>query len=481
MIDTLSPTRTGSDMAGGLGFGCYRVSQSDPVHDEAMRQALAHGVDMVDTSSNYSNGKSEMLVGTVLASIPEAKRPTVVTKLGYIQGDMLDLAKARASMGDELADVVKLSDSAWHCIHPDFLEEALSTSFERIGITPIDVVLLHNPEYYLQIAHQSGTSLDEARTEFYRRIELAFAWLERAVTDGRIKSYGISSNTFANATDAPDAVSLELCFACAERVGNSGHHFTTAQMPMNVVEHGAATTTNQAGGTSTTLERAVQLGVKVIVNRPLNAIVDSDLIRLVSHPMPSHIVHPDDVEQRIHALETIEHDLVNSIMAGGSLSERETQVAQEAFRIAGALCSAWTKFQGLPHWRDVRATYLDPRLEAAAMFADRAPDPAAVHSYLHDVEHVLIDIDVVYAAEENASLEELRQILADEFGMPIDTPLQHIAVQSLRCTPGVDHVLVGMRRPEYVEDILSVFELPEPTYHRATWQRVAEHLARLSQ
>lgn len=468
-------------MAAGLGFGCYRVSHTDPQHDQAMRQAFASGVDVVDTSSNYSNGNSELLVGTVLASIGAGPQPTVVTKFGYVQGNALDLAKAQTAMGMDIPDMVHISDSAWHCIHPNFLEQTLATSLERLGVERIDVVLLHNPEYYLQSAHQEGVDVIAARAEFDRRLTDAFSWLESEVANGTIGSYGISSNTFASNAEAPDSVSLERCVAIAESVGGTSHHFAYAQMPMNLIEHSAATNMNQSDGSATTLERAVQLGIKVMVNRPLNAIVDNDLIRLVSHPMPAHIVHPDDVEQRIHALETVEHDLVNAIMAGGSLSERETQLVQESFKIAGALCQAWSKFQGLPHWRDVRRAYLYPRLEAAELIAARAPDSDAVTAYLQDMQNVINDIDVIYASEENASLEEFRQVLADEFGMDMDTPLQHIAVQALRCTDGVDHVLVGMREPAYVDDVLCVLDMPETSYHRTTWHRVADHLARLSQ
>ncbi len=471
----------GTTMVGGLGFGCYRVSHTDLVHLEAMRWALAQGVARIDTSSNYGNGGSELLVGKVLASTSTEERPTVVTKYGYVQGNALDLAKAQAAMGIELPDVVHISDTAWHCIHPAFLEQALATSFERLGVSHIDVVLLHNPEYYLQVAHQDGIDVTIARTEFYRRIELAFQWLESEVDAGRITSYGISSNTFAYSTDAPDFVSLEQCYAIAASVRGEGHHFTTAQLPMNLIEHGAAVVLNQADDTTTTLERAVQLGVQVLVNRPLNAIVDNDLIRLVSHPMPTHIVHPDDVEQRIHALEITEHDLVNALMAERSHTERETQLVQESFKIAGTLCQSWSKFQGLPHWRDVRRAYLEPRLEAATIIAERSAESATVLSYLHDIHHVLDDIDVVYSSEENVSLEEFRTALAEEFGMDIDTPLQHIAIQALRCTEGVSNVLVGMRRREYVDDVLCVLEMPETTYHRDTWLRVAEQLARLSQ
>jgi len=470
--------------AGGLGFGCYRVLHTDPVHEEALRYAIGLGpelgVSCIDTSSNYGNGSSELLVGAVMRTLTTPERPLLITKVGYMQGDVLDAAKAQDALGMGFDDIVRVSDTVWHCIEPHFLDSAISTSLERCGVNRLDVVLLHNPEYFLQVAQQQGTELVASRVEFYRRLELAFAFLENSVASGRIAAYGVSSNTFASSADIPDSVSLERCIALAQSVGGADHHFTTAEMPMNLIEHAAATNLNQADGTLTTLERAAELGIRVVVNRPLNAVVDNDLIRLVSHTMPAHIVHPDDVEQRIHALEISEHDLVNSLLANSSLSERERQVVREAFRVAEVLCGSWEKFEGLPHWRDVRNAYLDPRLDAVAVFAQRSLDVEAVQTYHADITSVINDVDSIYAGEENASLEELREALADEFGMPIDTPLQHVAVQALRCTHGVNMVLVGMRRPEYVDDITSVMEMPSPTYHRTTWNRIAGHLARLS-
>jgi hypothetical protein len=87
----------------------------------------------------------------------------------------------------------------------------------------------------------------------------------------------------------------------------------------------------------------------------------------------------------------------------------------------------------------------------------------------------------MYAQDENASLEELRTALANEFQMDPESPLQHIAIHTLNCTEGVGTVLVGMRRPQYVDDILAACDLPRQRYTRQTWERVAEQLKRLSE
>ena len=491
-----------------IGFGCYRIVDGNDEHLRAVQYALASGVTLFDTSSNYGDGASERLVGKLpMAELPMAlaqleprslaagaarddasnrvANATVITKYGYLQGTMLESVKALESMGVEIPEVVKLSDSLWHCIHPEFLEQAFQLSCERMNRTSLDVVLLHNPEYYLQHAHQNGIALSEAREELYRRFTEAFTWFEGAIADGRLRAYGVSSNTFAYPVDATDAVCLARTLRAAEEAGGKGHHFAYAQMPFNLIEHFAATSLNtparSGAAMQTPLEFASENNIHVLVNRPLNAIVDNDLIRLVSHSMPEHIVHPQDIEHRIHEMETREHDLANKLQAEGTLSERDIHVLHEAFRVAGALCQSWSQFQGLIHWRDIERSYLAPRINAAAVLGASSAHATEVEEYIRDLTKLLTDLDTMYAQDENASLEELRTALANEFQMDPESPLQHIAIHTLNCTEGVGTVLVGMRRPQYVDDILAACDLPRQRYTRQTWERVAEQLKRLSE
>ncbi|MEY3386041.1 MAG: hypothetical protein RIR53_852 [Bacteroidota bacterium] len=471
-----------------LGFGAYRIAAGSMVHERALRHALERGISCIDTSSNYSDGASEELIGHVLSS--QKSHPRIITKVGYVQGQLLDQLKAMESMGMQPPDIVKFGDTLWHCIHPEFLDVVVTASLERLfptgraadGASEL-VVLVHNPEYFLQHAQQQGMDVAAARHHFYHRLRMAFSWFEEAVAMGRISSYGVSSNTFGSAPDAPDMVSLEECVRAAQDCTNGQHHLRVAEMPMNLIEHFPATVLNQDRGRCTTLERAIELGIDVVVNRPLNAIVERDLIRLVSHPMPQHIVHPDDVERRIHELEVIEHDLANDLLAerGNVHDERQRELISEAYRVAGALCQAWSSFNGLIHWRDVRRQYLDPRLEAAAMLSERSSRMSDHLAHISDVVRVLDDIDVMYAREENDTLEELRLAMIEIFELDAEMPLQHVAIHALRHTTGIGTVLVGMRRMEYVDDVLPILDGPVGSYDRSTWLRVADELRRLSE
>lgn len=48
--------------------------------------------------------------------------------------------------------------------------------------------------------------------------------------------YGISSNTFATSSAAPDHTDVERCLALAEEVAGQEHHFAMAQFPFSCFE-----------------------------------------------------------------------------------------------------------------------------------------------------------------------------------------------------------------------------------------------------
>jgi hypothetical protein len=148
-----------------IGFGCYRIDNTIGEHYDALAKALTEGIDLIDTSSNYADGRSELLVGRVLSDLISAdkiKREdiTLVTKAGYIQGQNFKLAAKLKEEGKPFTEVVELQDGLWHCISPDFLEDQITRQLERLKTDYIDVYLLHNPEYYLDWAKESNVEIE---------------------------------------------------------------------------------------------------------------------------------------------------------------------------------------------------------------------------------------------------------------------------------------------------------------------------------
>jgi aryl-alcohol dehydrogenase-like predicted oxidoreductase len=272
---------------GRIGFGGYRVDDATPAHRQALERALDRGCTLIDTSTNYTDGGSESLVGTVLAERearePGARRRIVtVSKIGYVQGRNLDLAIERERDGKPFPEMVRYMDGCWHCIDPNFLRDQLARSLRRLRAERLDVCLLHNPEYFLSdAAHRDNFDLETARREFYRRVQDAFAFFEEQVRGGVLGAYGVSSNTVVAPADGAETTSLSRFLEAARAAGGAEHHFQVVQWPMNLFEGGAALERNTGpGGDKTALETAREAGLHVLVNRPLNAILEGRLVRL---------------------------------------------------------------------------------------------------------------------------------------------------------------------------------------------------------
>ena len=130
--------------------------------------------------------------------------------------------------------MVNYGEGLWHCLHPEFLEDQLTFSLDRLGLETLDVCLLHNPEYFLSDAKNRKLTIDEQqlqdlRDQFYRRLQQAFSYFEKQVTAGRLQYYGVSSNTSTASPDDPEATSLsrmlEGAQAAAQALGKTSHAF----------------------------------------------------------------------------------------------------------------------------------------------------------------------------------------------------------------------------------------------------------------
>ena len=147
-------------MVSKVGYGSYRVDQQVDEHIESLEDSMRSGCNIIDTSSNYTNGASEILIGNVLTKMMnqgkiERDEIILVSKTGYIQGDNLSQAIKREKTDQPWPEIVKYTDGCWHCIHPDFLIDQWDRSANRLQVETIDVYLLHNPEYFFSEAKKS--------------------------------------------------------------------------------------------------------------------------------------------------------------------------------------------------------------------------------------------------------------------------------------------------------------------------------------
>jgi uncharacterized protein len=446
-----------------LGYGCYRVGTTHPDHRKSLVAALHQGVNLIDTSTNYGDGDSERLVGSVLEQAftegwLKREEVVVVSKVGYVQGRNLDAARERATAGKPFPDMVEYTDDCWHCIHPEYLEHQLERSRRRLGLECIDAYLLHNPEYFFSAALHSKNrpALTELRTEFYRRITLAFEFLEKAQKAGHIQYYGVSSNTLGKDPAHPETTSLLKFEEIAKSFGTD-HHFGVVQLPLNLFESEPVFNRTEFGDDKNALEYAKDHGFGVLVNRPLNAFFNGQLIRLADFPA-GVIAHP--FKQCISNVQDLEAEFRTQFLpqldTGGTPQENLFNWGQELAQVPST-------HLGVEHWNQIEAQVRwqsKGLLQAITEQTKLAGWEEWKQRYERRLEELLQSCLAVARQTSNQMSLKVSTALAGNLPESYkDAPLSQKAIASLLSTDGVSTVLVGMRKVEYVRDALDALHL----------------------
>ena len=141
-----------------IGFGGMTIGGAfGPVDDaesmRALHTAIDAGMNFIDTSNAYGEGRSETLIGKFLRERSDRDRILVFTKGG---NNMVTRVRN---------------------FEPGYIGECLEGSLKRLGREPIDLYLLHNP------------SVDNMSAED------SYALLEQAKSEGKIRHWGVSVNT----------------------------------------------------------------------------------------------------------------------------------------------------------------------------------------------------------------------------------------------------------------------------------------------
>jgi aryl-alcohol dehydrogenase-like predicted oxidoreductase len=221
-----------------IGIGTYLgepTSAYDALYREAVAAALEGGINAIDTAVNYRHQRSERAIAQALAAVissGKVQRDEVIisTKGGFLNFDGSEPADPSEYFQRTLIDpgFLRPEDvvAGCHVMSPKYLENQIDVSRQNLGIHTLDIYYLHNPE--TQSAHV-------AREEFDRRIRAAFAALEKAVAEGKIRLYGTATwNGYRLGLDSPEALSLPDLLRLAEEVGGKGHHFRAIQLPYNL-------------------------------------------------------------------------------------------------------------------------------------------------------------------------------------------------------------------------------------------------------
>jgi aryl-alcohol dehydrogenase-like predicted oxidoreductase len=181
---------TGMDLT-AVGFGAWAAGgsswggQDDDDSIAAIRHAVAHGVNWLDTAPVYGLGHSEEVVRRALADLSDDERPFVFTKCGLV-------------WDEDSASPQPRSD-----LRPESIRRECDASLRRLGVERIDLYQFHWPD--------PATPVEES-----------WGAMQQLITAGKVRAGAVSN------------FSVELLEAC-EPLG----HVASLQPPFSLVERGA--------------------------------------------------------------------------------------------------------------------------------------------------------------------------------------------------------------------------------------------------
>ncbi|MDY0232555.1 MAG: aldo/keto reductase [Sulfurimonas sp.] len=405
-----------------FAFGTYRISDYNPQHIQALRDAISSGISMIDTSSNYMDGGAERAIALAFREFlaengDESAKDAVeiVSKVGYIQGSNMDRHKE-----SPFEEVVEFSPDCFHSIAPSFIKDQLTESLKRLEIQRVDCYLLHNPEYYLLDAIKKGIDKDEMLDEMYRRIYRAFVALELEVKNGRILSYGISSNSFSKSKKSDEFLPYEDLVTLAKRASqeakNEAHSFTTVQLPINMLELEGLNCAKWAK----------ENGLRVLANRPLNAEYNGKMYRLADY---------DESKEYYHHLNEL-------------LDICDNEQLKPLYNLFDGLEASKHKFGWIGDYDAFFFAQIIPHMRTSLQSLDEESRELLVNSI--DMFFVEYRKMVLHECAKNTR-EELKESFKND-----DIVMQDAALEFLMLQDDIDYILVGMRKPSYVLEVLTL-------------------------
>ncbi len=238
-----------------IGLGTYLGPMNDAIdrgYVESIVTAVELGLNFIDTSLNYRHQRSERAVGEALHRLfagGAAARDEIVigTKAGFLVPNAVP-----EPLPPE--DVV----NGAHSMAPEFLRDQLERSRRNLALETIDIFYLHNPEMQLALL---------GREEFHGRLRRAFAFLEQAAAENKIRYYGVATwDGFRRPSGAPEGLSLPAIARLAAEAGGSGHRFRFVQLPFNLAMPEAYAQAQQG---ETVATAAARLGITVVASASL--------------------------------------------------------------------------------------------------------------------------------------------------------------------------------------------------------------------
>lgn len=265
-----------------LGIGSF-PGQATPEVDAkiaaVVTRALLSGINVIDTGAHYRYGRSLAAVGAGVRAAVEAgvsrEAMFLISKGGFLtlRGGMpadMNAWFEREIVVKGLGTREDLAKGA-HLLTPAYIAYQLELSRTLMGVETLDAFLIDQPEVHIPVVGKEMLN---------RRLGKVFEVLERAVLEGKLRYYGISTfEGFRVETDNTMFQSITSMIGLAERAAKevtgqdeARHHFKLVMMPFNQVMLEGFTRFNTAtgqGNVASPIQAAHQLEVYMMASHTL--------------------------------------------------------------------------------------------------------------------------------------------------------------------------------------------------------------------
>mmetsp|Transcript_10443 Transcript_10443/g.13537 ORF Transcript_10443/g.13537 Transcript_10443/m.13537 type:complete len:464 (-) Transcript_10443:185-1576(-) len=448
-----------------IGFGAARCLAGIPEHESSVKKAaLSKIITTFDTATNYGSGRSEMLIGKVLAEESCRDSCTILSKFGYFQDSHGD------SEAQKFPKAFPVAPGHSYCIHPSFFHQELEKSMERLQTRKIDMYSLHNPEHLLlqiaseietrvkhNIQEQAKSPQDEPNTEiqwsqiknevegkFFDDMVNTFKALEERVEEGTIGCYGVSTNSLFMGTGEPQEPKLrwemlvDASNVASRSLGKSESSLAAFQIPVNLLEPNGL---KVAG-------HMQSAGLKVLGNRPLTGMFQDQVWRLLDAG------DSQAPKQYLDACRDILEHFTFPMPEDRDPTEEEKETAEGCkalHEIIQDLNQRLSSFTSVLHYDDYLQFKVIPQIaEKFSEFDETSADKLQLFfkTYGNMVRY--------HCSQKTRELISSNDCPSGPHNMKKDDLMHHIALKWLMEQKKLDCILVGMPKENYIDDILNL-------------------------
>jgi aryl-alcohol dehydrogenase-like predicted oxidoreductase len=369
-------------------FGTQRISEYNPQHLQALKEAIKSGIRIIDTSPKYMDGSAQRTIALAFRELDDDIRDSI-----------------------EIITKFDINDNP---------TESLEVSLQNLELDSVATLLIENPESVLFKAIEDGIDRDDRLDEMNRVIYEAFLECESLVQNGKISSYGISSEAFSLIHSSDKFLPYEdlvtLANEAADELKNDKHSFSTIELPINILENEGLPCVSWAK----------ENGLRVIATRPLNAITNNQVYRLAEYNESSDYYH--------HLNEILE--------------VTDNEMLKPLFNLFEELDASKHKFGWVGDYETFLYTQAIPHIQKVLQSMDK--DNAQTMLNFIDLFFIEYQKMVAYECSKKTKIA-LKEVFKD-----CHDTMQECALKYLLNIDDIDYIAVGMRKPSYVDEIISL-------------------------